>query len=142
MRLVALWPYMIVTMLSLVLGGLAYQRQWTWGYIVVWGYALGGLSVTTVPTISIAYAVDCYKPISDEIMVVTTVCKNFIGFSYSYWIFDLAHESNNGWITPAMVIFAFTVGPKLFAIPLHYGLGKKIRFWTRTSDMHHMEEDP
>jgi len=141
MRLVALWPYMVVTVLSLILGGLAYQHQWAWGHIVVWGYAFGGLSVTTVPTICIAYAIDCYKPISGEIMVVATVCKNFIGFSYSYWIFDLAHTSKDGWLTPAMVIFSFTVGPALFAFPLYYGLGKRIRKWTRNSDVHRMEED-
>ena len=140
MRLPALWFYMIVTMLSLILGGLAYQRQWAWGHIVVWGYGLAGLSVTTVPTICIAYAIDCYKPISGEIMVVATVCKNFIAFSYSYWVFDLAHESKDGWITPAMVIFACTVGPALFAFPLYYGLGKRIRRWTKESDVHRMEE--
>ena len=140
MRLPALWPYMIITMLSLILGSLAYQRQWAWGHIVVWGYAFAGLSVTTVPTIAIAYAIDCYKPISGEIMVVATVCKNFIAFSYSYWIFDLAHKDKNGWIAPAMVIFACTVGPALFAFPLYYGLGKKIRRWTAKSDVHRMED--
>lgn len=140
MRLPALWFYMAITMLSLILGGLAYQRQWPWGHIIVWGYGFAGLSVTTVPTICIAYAIDCYKPISGEIMVVATVCKNFIAFSYSYWVFDLAHESKDGWITPAMVIFACTVGPALFAFPLYYGLGKKIRRWTRNSDVHRMEE--
>lgn len=140
MRLPALWFYMIITMLSLILGGLAYQHQWAWGHIVVWGYGFAGLSVTTVPTICIAYAIDCYKPISGEIMVVATVCKNFIAFSYSYWVFDLAHESKDGWMTPAMVIFACTVGPALFAFPLYYGLGKKIRRWTKDSDVHRMEE--
>lgn len=140
MRLPALWFYMIITMLSLILGGIAYQRQWAWGHIVVWGYGFAGLSVTTVPTISIAYAIDCYKPISGEIMVVATVCKNFIAFSYSYWIFDLAHESKDGWITPAMAIFACTVGPALFAFPLYYGIGKRIRIWTKGSDVHRMEE--
>tara|TARA_R110002003_G_scaffold141_33_gene13153 strand:- start:6967 stop:7980 length:1014 start_codon:yes stop_codon:yes gene_type:complete len=140
MRLPALWFYMIITMLSLILGGLAYQRQWAWGHIVVWGYGFAGLSVTTVPTICIAYAIDCYKPISGEIMVVATVCKNFIAFSYSYWVFDLAHASKDGWMTPAMVIFACTLGPALFAFPLYYGLGKRIRMWTKDSDVHRMEE--
>jgi hypothetical protein len=140
MRLPALWVYMIITMLSLILGGLAYQYQWAWGHIVVWGFGFAGLSVTTVPTICIAYAIDCYKPISGEIMVVATVCKNFIAFSYSYWVFDLAHTSESGWITPAMVIFACTVGPALFAFPLYYGLGKKIREWTKDSNLHRMEE--
>ncbi|KAI8943860.1 hypothetical protein NX059_001832 [Plenodomus lindquistii] len=140
MRLPALVPYMMFTVLSLILGGIAYQRQWAWGHIVVWAYGFIGLSVTSVPTISIAYAIDCYKPISGEIMVVATVFKNLIGFSYSYWIFDLALESKNGWITPAMVIFACTVGPALFAIPLYFGVGKKLRTRTRNSDVHRMEE--
>jgi MFS family permease len=140
MRLPALLPYMIVTMLSAILGGLAYQHTWAWGHIIVWGYGLAGLSVTTVPTIAIAYAIDCYKPISGEIMVVATVCKNFIGFSYSYWVFNIAHTSKDGWLTPAMIIFACVVGPAVFAFPLYFGVGKKIRNWTRHSDFHRMEE--
>ena len=140
MRLPALIPYMIVTMLSAILGGLAYQKAWAWGHIVVWGYGLAGLSVTTVPTIAIAYAIDCYKPISGEIMVVATVCKNFIGFSYSYWVFDIAHTSKDGWLTPAMIIFACVVGPAVLAVPLYFGLGKRLRMWTRHSDVHRMEE--
>ncbi|KAF2644118.1 MFS general substrate transporter [Massarina eburnea CBS 473.64] len=140
MRLPALCFYMIITILSVILGGIAYQRQWAWGHIIVWGYGFAGLSVTTVPTICIAYAIDCYKPIAGEIMVVATVCKNFIAFSYSYWIFDLAYSSKDGWITPAMVIFACTLGPALFAFPLYYGFGKRIRRWTRNSNVHRMEE--
>ncbi|KAF2443687.1 MFS general substrate transporter [Karstenula rhodostoma CBS 690.94] len=140
MRLPALWFFMFITILSAILGGIGYQRHWGWGHIVVWGYGFAGFSVTTVPTISITYAIDCYKPISGEIMVVATVFKNFIAFSYSYWIFDLAHTSKNGWITPAMAIFGCTVGPALFAFPLYYGLGKKIRTWTRNSDVHRMEQ--
>ncbi|KAF2466221.1 MFS general substrate transporter [Lindgomyces ingoldianus] len=140
MRLPALWFYMGITMLALILGGCAYQYQWHWGLTIVFGYGFAGLSVTTVPTIAIAYAIDCYKPISGEIMVVATVCKNFIAFSYSYWVFDLAHQSKEGWITPAMVIFACTVGPALFAFPLYYGVGKNIRRWTKNSDLHRMED--
>jgi hypothetical protein len=140
MRLPALWFFMFITILSVILGGIGYQRHWGWGHIVVWGYGFAGFGVTTVPTISITYAIDCYKPISGEIMVVATVIKNFIGFSYSYWLFSVAHTSKDGWITPAMVVFACTVGPALFAFPLYYGLGKKIRTWTRNSDVHRMEQ--
>lgn len=140
MRLPALIPYMVITILSTVLGGLAYQRSWEWGHIVVWGYGFAGLSVTTVPTIAIAYAIDCYKPISGEIMVVATVLKNMIGFSYSYWIFDLAHASKDGWLVPSMVVFAVVVAPAVGAIPLYYGVGKMLRRWTRGSDVHRMEE--
>ncbi|KAF2744555.1 MFS general substrate transporter [Sporormia fimetaria CBS 119925] len=140
MRLPALLPYMLITIISLIVGGLAYQYQYPWPHIVIWGYGFAGLSVTTVPTIAIAYAIDCYKPISGEIMVVATVCKNFIGFSYSYWIFDLAHESKEGWVTPVMVVFACVVGPAVLAGPLWWGGGKRLRVWTRGSSVHRMEE--
>ena len=140
MRLPVLIPYMIITILSCVIGGLAYQRSWHWATICVLGYGFAGLSVTTVPTIAIAYAIDCYKPISGEIMVVATVLKNLIAFSYSYWVFDLGHEAKGGWVTVSMVVFACTVGPALAAIPLYYGGGKAIRRWTRKSGFHRMEE--
>jgi MFS family permease len=137
MRLPTLLPYMIITILSSVLGAFAYQRSWPLPHIIVWGYGLAGLSVTSVPTIAIAYAVDCYKPVSGEIMVVATVCKNFIGFTYSYWVFDLARD---GWVVPAMVIFACVVAPAVGAVPLYWGGGKRVRVWTRGSGVHCMEE--
>ncbi len=97
--------------------------------------------MSTVPTIAIAYAIDCYKPISGETMVEATVCKNFIGFSYSYWVFDVAHASKDGWITPVMIIFAcVVVGPAVLAVPLYHGLGKRLRMWSKESDVHQMEE--
>ncbi|PIG82246.1 hypothetical protein AARAC_000233 [Aspergillus arachidicola] len=89
MRLPALIPFFITTAIGNVIGGLGYQRRWSWPIILVFGYGLTGLSVTTVPTIAVAYAVDCYKPMSGEIMVVATVVKNTIGFSMSYWVASL-----------------------------------------------------
>jgi hypothetical protein len=137
MRLIALWPYLTITGLSCIFGGLGYARQWPWEVVLVLGYGFGGLSVASVPTIAIAYAIDCYKPISGEIMVCATVLKNTLGFSYSYWIFDLAHKMS--WVTVSMVVFACCIGPGVFAIPLYYW-GKKLRRWTKDSDFHRMEE--
>jgi hypothetical protein len=87
---------MVITIPFPILGGLVYQRSWAWDHIVVCGNGFAGLSVTTVSTSSIAYAIDYYKPISGGIMVVATVCKKFIEISYSYWVFDLAHEGKDG----------------------------------------------
>ncbi|KAB8202665.1 major facilitator superfamily domain-containing protein [Aspergillus parasiticus] len=100
MRLPALIPFFII---GNVIGGLGYQRQWSWPIILVFGYGLTGLSVTTVPTIAVAYAVDFYKPMSGEIMVVATVVKNTIG---------------KGLVAPAME-FALTLGPMLLGVPLN-----------------------
>ncbi|TKA59492.1 hypothetical protein B0A49_12269, partial [Cryomyces minteri] len=137
MRLPALIPYLALTVIAIVVGGLGYERLWPWQAVLVLGYALSGLAVTTVPTIAIAYAIDCYKPISGEIMVVATVLKNTLGFAYSYWVFGLAAQK--GFLTVAMVQFAVTIGPALFAIPL-YLYGKSLRRWTKDSDLHRMED--
>ncbi|RMZ39114.1 hypothetical protein AFCA_006454 [Aspergillus flavus] len=109
MRLPALIPFFITTAIGNVIGGVGYQRQWSWPIILVFGYGLTGLSVTTVPTIAVAYAVDCYKPMAGEIMVVATVVKNTIGFSMSYWVASLG--ARRGLVAPVMVEFALTLGP-------------------------------
>jgi hypothetical protein len=133
MRLPALIPFFITTVVGIVVGGLGYQRVWPWPIILVFGYGLTGLSVTTIPTIAIAYAVDCYKPISGEIMVVATVIKNTCGFGMSYWVPPLAMRE--GYISPAMVEFALTIAPVLLAIPVYF-YGKKLRTMTRNSSVH------
>ena len=138
MRLPALIPYFITTIIGIVVGGLAYDRQWKWQLILVFGYGLTGLCVTTVPTIAIAYAVDCYKPIAGEIMVVATVLKNTCGFAMSYWVPPLA--AREGLFAPAMVEFALTIGPMLLALPLYF-FGKRLRKLTRNSGVHRYEAE-
>ncbi|KAB8226168.1 major facilitator superfamily domain-containing protein [Aspergillus novoparasiticus] len=133
MRLPALIPFFITTAIGNVIGGLGYQRRWSWPIILVFGYGLTGLSVTTVPTIAVAYAVDCYKPMSGEIMVVATVVKNTIGFSMSYWVASLG--ARKGLVAPAMVEFSLTMGPMLLGVPL-YLWGKRLRRFTRNSAFH------
>ena len=133
MRLVALVPFFITTVVGVAVGGVAYQRRWAWPIILVFGYGCTGLSVTTVPTIAIAYAVDCYKPISGEIMVVATVIKNTCGFTMSYWVEPLA--ARQGYISPAMVEFALTIGPMLLGVPLYF-YGKKLRRMSKDSKVH------
>lgn len=137
MRLPALIPYFITTAVGIVVGGLGYDRSWDWPVILVIGYGFTGLSVTSVPVIAIAYAVDCYKPISGEIMVVATVIKNTCGFSISYWAFPLA--ARKGFLAPAMVEFALTVGPMLLGIPMYF-FGKRLRMLTRHSQVHSYSE--
>jgi hypothetical protein len=132
MRLPALIPYFITTVIGIVIGGLGYQNLWEWPIILIVGFGFSGLCVTAVPTIVIAYAVDCYKPISGEIMVVATVIKNTCGFVMSYWVSTLAEKK--GFITPTMVEFALTIGPMLLGIPIYF-FGKKLRKLSQNSFM-------
>lgn len=78
MRLPALIPFVIITIITHIVGALGTQRHWPWQAIVVIGYSFSGIAVTTVPTIAIAYAIDCFKPISGEIMIIATIFKNTV----------------------------------------------------------------
>ena len=84
-RLPALLPFALVTVVLHVVGAVGTQRQWPWPALLVCGYGFSGLSVTTVPTIAIAYAIDCFKPISGEIMIVATICKNTVSLNCCRW---------------------------------------------------------
>lgn len=136
MRLPALIPYICIFIIAHIVGAVGYQRTWPWPAILVCGYGFSGLAVTSIPSISIAYAIDCYKPISGEIMVVGTVLKNVLGFCLSYWVFDL--QARRGWVSVYMVQFAVDMVPVVMAIPL-YVYGKRLRRWTKGSDLHRME---
>lgn len=136
MRLPALLPYVCFFIVSHVVGAVGYQRLWPWQAILVCGFGFSGLAVTAIPTIAIAYAVDCYKPISGEIMVVGTVMKNVLGFCLSYWVFNVMMM--DGWVAVYMTQFAVSMLPVVLTIPL-YLYGKSLRRWTRNSSIHRME---
>ena len=133
MRLPALIPPFILTVLGTVLAGIAVEREWPWPSIVVPGLGIAGFCFTTVSSITIGYAVDAYKPVTGEIMVVATVIKNTCGFTMTYWIPPLA--AREGYLTALMVWFTFTIGPMVLAIPF-YVWGKRLRKTTRNSSVH------
>ena len=136
MRLPALIPYVAFFIISHVAGAVGYQHLWPWSAIVVCGFGFSGLAVTAIPTIAIAYAVDCYKPISGEIMVVATVMKNVLGFCLSYWVFNVA--AKDGFIAVYMTQFAVSMFPVVLTVPLYF-FGKSLRRMTKNSDLHRME---
>ena len=133
MRLPALIPFVCLYIVSHVVGAVGYQRAWPWPAIIVCGFGFSGLAVTSIPAISIAYAVDCYKPISGEIMVVATVLKNVLGFCLSYWVFKIA--ATRGFVAVYMIQFAYDMLPIVLTVPL-YIWGKNLRRWTKNSDIH------
>ncbi|KAM3416349.1 hypothetical protein BST61_g7952 [Cercospora zeina] len=136
MRLPALLPYIFFFIISHVVGAVGYRQHWPWQAIIVCGFGFSGLAVTSIPSIAIAYAIDCYKPISGEIMVVGTVLKNVLGFCLSYWVFDVMVR--DGWTTVFMIQFVVSMVPVVLTVPLYYH-GKSLRRWTKESGIHRME---
>ena len=136
MRLPALIPYIGLFIVSHVVGAVGYERLWPWQAILVCGFGFSGLAVTSVPTIALAYAIDCYKPVSGEIMVVATVMKNTLGFCLSYWVFNIF--ARDGWTTVYMIQFAVDMLPIVLTVPLYFW-GKNLRRWTKNSNLHRME---
>ncbi|SMQ48242.1 unnamed protein product [Zymoseptoria tritici ST99CH_3D7] len=135
-RLPALIPYCAFFIVAHIVGAVGYARLWPWQAIVVCGFGFSGLAITSIPSIAIAYAIDSYRPVSGEIMVVGTVLKNVLGFCLSYWVFDL-HE-RKGWTAVFMVQFAVGMLPVVLSVPLYF-YGKEIRRWKRDSKLHRME---
>lgn len=137
MRLPALIPFAIITVIGIVIGGVAMRDGWPWPVLVIIGYGAAGMTMATVPAIAVAYAVDSYKAISGEIMIVGTVLKNTTGFGMTYWVTPMVLK--DGYITPLMVWFVFTITPMLLAIPLYFW-AKKLRVATKNSSVHDYEE--
>ncbi|CAK9783837.1 MFS general substrate transporter [Cutaneotrichosporon oleaginosum] len=135
-RLIALIPFVIIAAIGIVVGGLGLERGWGWPVILCVGYGATGITVTSIPTIAVAYAVDSYTAIAGDIMVVATVIKNTTGFGMSYWVFSLV--ASKGLFTCAMVQFATCIGPAVLALPMYF-FGKRIRRWTRNSSYHKEE---
>lgn len=133
MRLPALLPYVCFFIISHVVGAVGYDNLWPWQAIIVCGFGFSGLAVTSIPTIAIAYAVDCYRPISGEIMTDATVLKNVLGFCLSYWIFNVAHRDS--WTAVYMTQFAVSMFPVVMTVPLYF-FGKRLRRWTAASELH------
>lgn len=137
MRLPAMVPFAIIAVIGTAVGGVAMRDGWPWPVLVVIGYGAAGLTMSTVPAIAVAYAVDSYKPMSGEIMIVGTVLKNTTGFGMTYWVAPMVLK--DGYITPLMVWFTFTITPMLLAIPLYFW-GKRLRVATKNSNVHTYEK--
>ncbi|RFU79416.1 mfs transporter [Trichoderma arundinaceum] len=73
MRLVTMIPYTLVMIIGLVVVGVGYTRLWPWQVIVIIGYTLLGMQVTSLPSIASTYAIDSYKPATGAIFVTITM---------------------------------------------------------------------
>ena len=91
-----------------------------------------GMQVIALPTVAAAYAVDSYKPISGEILVICTVVKNTFCFGMSWWVPELTP------LQGVMVLFASTSAACLVGVPIYF-YGKRLRTITKDNKVHGFE---
>ncbi|OZJ04080.1 hypothetical protein BZG36_03380, partial [Bifiguratus adelaidae] len=92
-----------------------------------------GIICISVSTIAVTYAVDCYKPVAGQIMVISTVVKNTFGFGMTYYINPWA--AANGFNPPAMLLMAITTGFGFIGLIVLLVFGKKLRSRTRNAKL-------
>ncbi|KAG9942010.1 MFS general substrate transporter, partial [Aureobasidium melanogenum] len=134
MRLPALLPFAICTIIGSVILSVGFQDGWPWEVVVIVGFTLIGIQVAAVSGIAITYVVDCYKPAAGEFLVCATVFKNVWGYGMSKFLNDWIVQI--GYVGPLMTIAALSLGCMLFgAVPLYF-YGKKLRGWSAGSSVH------
>ncbi|KAH7214363.1 major facilitator superfamily domain-containing protein [Fusarium oxysporum] len=134
MRLWSLTPFIAAAIVGLVAFGVGLQGKWPWPAVIIIGFGFVGVQVVAIPTISITYAIDCYRPISGEIMAIATVCKNTFGFGMTYFVNDWA--ITDGFVPPVMLLMAMTAGITLVGMVALIFFGKSCRRLTRNSKVH------
>ncbi|PWY97373.1 MFS general substrate transporter [Testicularia cyperi] len=123
MKLPSIVPAIIAAPLSLVLYGAGIHFSWHW---IVPTIGLGLLNFTVVAGTNVAmmYAVDCYKPITEEVVTAILGYKAFFGFLLSFY--------TNSWVTLEGYLKAYSEMAAisgaiiLLALPM-YIWGKRMR---------------
>jgi len=77
------------------------------------------------------YAIDCYEPISGEVLTSITIFRNV--WAYGLSKFFTGWTLSEGFITPIMVNNAVTLAIVVFGGLIMYFFGKDLRRLTRNS---------
>ncbi|CAK7219655.1 hypothetical protein SBRCBS47491_003920 [Sporothrix bragantina] len=134
MRLWSMVPFIGLSVVAFVVVALGFERRWPWEAVLVVGFGGTGLMMVSLSTICITYAVDCYKPVAGQIMVIATVVKNTFGFGMGYYVTDWI--SSDGYIPLFMLELGLIVGPAVLGLVFFSLFGKRLRKLTRHSKVH------
>ncbi|KAJ5971579.1 Major facilitator superfamily domain general substrate transporter [Penicillium vulpinum] len=135
MRLPAMIPYVIISIIGNFIVAFGYQYKWDWKIIVFIGYTAAGIQVAALPAITSTYAVDSYKPVAGSVFVAITVNKNLWGYGFSKFITEWVEKS--GFVKPIMLNMSLAALWCFCAIPFYF-YGKNFRGWTAKSSVHKM----
>ncbi|TFB00104.1 hypothetical protein CCMA1212_008322 [Trichoderma ghanense] len=136
MRLITMVPYTLGMIIGLTVVGVGYTRLWSWKVIVIIGYTLLGMQVTSLPSIASTYAIDSYKPATGAIFITITINKNLWGYGVGKFITPWTLEA--GYLVPVMTLMALITLICTFGILFWYR-GKYFRGLTRNSFLHQLD---
>ncbi|GMG60210.1 unnamed protein product [Ambrosiozyma monospora] len=136
MRLYAMVFPCCFAFIGYMMYGWGAQRSDPWIVIVI---GMGALTATEVSTCSIvtSYAMDCFRGVGGELVVVIAMCNSLINFAFSYSVQPFIDATNYGFTGLFFALMVLSV--LLLSIPtLIYGKKWRSR-WAKTY-YHFIEE--
>lgn len=123
MRLPAAIPSLITAPLGLVLYGVGIHYRLHW-IVPTLGIAFSSWTIVSGTVVALVYAVDSYKPISEEVVTCTLGYKSLFGFLLAFYTNDWV--ANEGYLNAFGEMAAISGAVFLLALPL-WIWGKSIR---------------
>lgn len=133
MRLPVMIPFFVIQLIGFVCISQGMQDKWPWEAIVIVGFTFTGIQVAALANIICTYAVDCYRPVAGDILLLGSLVKDLWAYGVSKWL--PAYFMKSGFITPLWVCYTVTLVPLALTIPLYF-FGKTFRRWSRNSSIH------
>ncbi|KAJ5884387.1 hypothetical protein N7504_011959 [Penicillium tannophilum] len=91
------------------------------------GYAMQAFGVAAISNVAVTYALDSYKPVTGEALVIIFVIRNTIGMLLSLYAADWIEKQGAAAVFGEMMVIQVVV--VLFAIPLYFW-GRSLRAFT------------
>ncbi|KAL6940842.1 hypothetical protein ACO0QE_004760 [Hanseniaspora vineae] len=130
-RLLMCIPAVLATAIGMFAFGWSAQLHDMW-FVPTFFFGLLAFGCSLASTTAITLTVDSYKNYAQESLVTFNVCKNIMGFIFSFFNTDFAQSS--GTKTTFIVYGCVELALGLCAIPL-YIYGKRIREWTQRANL-------
>ena len=122
-RLPAMLIPLVTGPLSLVLYGVCIEKKTNW-FVGCLGISLVNFNVCAATNIALVYAIDCYKPIADEVVTATLAWKAVIGFVLGFY--TNTWVVNQGYIPAYGQMAAIEGGLLLLSVPMYF-YGRQLR---------------
>lgn len=130
-RLLMCIPAVLATAAGMFAFGWSAQLHDMW-FVPTFFFGLLAFGCSLASTTAITLTIDSYKNYAQESLVTFNVCKNIMGFIFSFFNTDFAQ--NSGTKTTFIVYGCVELALGLCAIPL-YIYGKRIRDWTHKANL-------